>query len=323
MMQPESPGGQLLGRLNALADGSRLRMLSLLDNFELGVGELASSLQLPQSTASRHLRRLLEAGWVTRRSEGVHARYRLSSDSMDPSSLAIWKATAKQFQSDTQADADRARAREVVAARRTDSQSFFGAVGAEWTSLRNALFGTAAATESLLALLSDDAVVVDLGCGTGLLAAQLAPWVSKVIAVDREPAMVDAARQRLCDCDHVAFHLGDITQVDLPKASADLVLAILLLHHVDTPSTVVQRAARLLKPSGRLLIVDMVRHDRSEYRDTMGHLHLGFNEDDVRSWAATNGLALTRYQRLRPNPEAQGPALFAAVLTHDNAAEQD
>jgi len=315
MMPPESPGGQLLGRLNALADGSRLRMLSLLDQFELGVGELATALQLPQSTASRHLRRLLEAGWVTRRSQGVHARYRLASDTMEPSVLAIWHATSQQFHDDGQTDEDRARAREVVATRRTDSQSFFGAVGAEWTQLRATLFGDSAATESLLALLPQDSMVVDLGCGTGLLAAQLAPWVDTVVAVDREPAMVQAARQRLIDQDNVDFHLGELADVDLPVAGADLVLAILLLHHVEAPLCVLRRAATLLKPAGRLLIVDMVKHDRSEYRHSMGHLHLGFTEDQMREWATEADLLLDRFQRLRPSPEAQGPALFAAVLS--------
>ena len=315
MMTPESPGGQLLGRLNSLADGSRLRMLALLDQLELGVGELAMALQLPQSTASRHLRRLLEAGWVTRRSEGVHAKYRLASDAMDPALLAIWQATALQFSNDTQADEDHARAREVVAARRTDSQSFFGAVGAQWTQLRETLFGDAAGTESFFALLPEDSTVVDLGCGTGLLASQLAPWVGHLVAVDREPAMVQAAQQRLHDQDNVTFHLGDLAGIDLPQASADLVLAILLLHHVQNPANVLALAATLLNPAGRLLIVDMVQHNRSAYRDTMGHLHLGFSKEDIAGWATNAGLRLTRYQRLRPNPDAQGPALFAAILS--------
>ena len=127
--------------------------------------------------------------------------------------------------------------------------------------------------------------------------------------------MVEAARQRLHDQNNVTFHLGDLAAIDLPKASVDLVLAILLLHHVEHPANVLALASTLLKPGGRLLIVDMVQHNRSAYRHTMGHLHLGFSEEDVASWATNAQLQLTRYQRLRPFPEAQGPTLFAAVLS--------
>ncbi|MCH2137123.1 MAG: metalloregulator ArsR/SmtB family transcription factor [Phycisphaerales bacterium] len=315
MSSGDSPGGQLLGRLNALADASRLRMLALLEHLELGVGELATSLQMPQSTASRHLRRLLEAGWVARRSVGVQARYQLAADDLDPSVLAIWQATAEQFAPDRQAIEDRERARAVVAARVTDSRSFFGAVGGEWTALRDSLFGRDAATDALLSLVDPDATVIDLGCGTGMLASRLAPWVERIIAVDRESAMLQAARRRLRDVPTVEFVLGDLDDVELPNGTADIVLAILLMHHIEAPGALIARAKPLLNSGGRLLIVDMVAHDRREYRESMGHLHLGFEPSQIESWAQEAGLAMRCWRRLQPDPDAQGPPLFAAVLS--------
>ena len=314
MMGPESPGGQLLGRLNALGDASRLRMLALLDRFELGVGELATALQLPQSTASRHLRRLHDAGWVARRSEGVHARYRLATADLDEAARDLWQAACTSFEQDLQAADDRQRAEEVIAGRHVDSKAFFGAVGGTWTELRGSLFGGSAATEALLGLLSPSAIVADLGCGTGFLASQLAPWVARIDAVDREAAMLDAARKRLAEYDNITFHHGDVIDLPLPDQSVDITLALLLLHHIGEPSLVVQQAARILRPGGRLLIVDMTKHDRREYRDTMGHVHLGFEEQDVAAWAKSAGMTLARFRRLRPNPEARGPGLFAAML---------
>jgi len=314
MKGSESPGGQLLGRLNALSDASRLRMLALLDRFELGVGELATALQLPQSTASRHLRRLHDAGWVARRSEGVHARYRLATDSLDDPTSDLWQAASSTFKRDMQATEDRQRAEQVIATRHVDSKAFFGAVGGTWTELRDSLFGQAAATEALLALLAPTTTVADLGCGTGFLASQLAPWVARIDAVDRESSMLDAARKRLAAYDNIYFHQGDVIDVPLPDQSVDMALALLLLHHIDDPLLVVQQAARILRPGGRLLIVDMTKHDRNEYRDTMGHVHLGFEEQEISAWAGRSGMVLARFRRLHLNPQARGPGLFAAML---------
>jgi len=314
MKGPESPGGQLLDRLNALSDASRLRMLALLDRFELGVGELATALQLPQSTASRHLRRLHDAGWVARRSEGVHARYRLATDTLDNAADDLWQAASSTFKRDVQATEDQQRAEQVIAARHVDSKAFFGAVGGTWTELRDSLFGQAAATEALLALLAPTTTVADLGCGTGFLASQLAPWVARIDAVDREASMLDAARKRLAAYDNICFHQGNVIDVPLPDQSVDMALALLLLHHIDDPLLVVQQAARILRPGGRLLIVDMTKHDRNEYRDTMGHVHLGFEEQDVSAWAGSSGMVLARFRRLHLNPQARGPGLFAAML---------
>lgn len=314
-MGPDTPGGQLLGRLNALSDASRLRMLSLLDRYELGVGELATAMQLPQSTASRHLRRLHEAGWVARRSQGVHARYRFAASDLEATpEEAIWTASAARLEEDPQAAEDRHRAETVIAERRVDSSDFFGFLGGTWTHLRDTLFGDGATTEAIFALLLPTTVVTDLGCGTGFVASQLAPWVARINAVDQASAMLDAARKRLAEFDNVEFYLGDACDPPLPAGESDIVLLTLLLHHIESPETVVQAAGSLLKPGGRLLIIDMVRHDRREYRDTMGHKHLGFATEDVDTWAHAAGLHTAHCRRLRPCPEAQGPGLFAAML---------
>ncbi len=314
MMAPESPGGQLLGRLNALSDASRLRMLALLAQVELGVSELAASMQMPQSSASRHLRRLLEAGWVTRRSEGVQALYSLAADDLNDDSKAIWSAAAATLAQDSLTEEDRRRADAVIAQRQVDSSAFFGAVGGAWSELRENLFGTDAASDALLSLCAPDMHVVDLGCGTGYVASVLAPWVGHIDAVDREAAMLDASRKRLAGFDNITFHHADVMHPPLLAGCCDVALMTLLLHHIEHPAQAVTAAAALLKPGGRLLIVDMVKHDRRDYRNTMGHVHLGFDEADVDAWATAAGLQRSKMRRLRTNTDAKGPALFAAVL---------
>ena len=100
-----------------------------------------------------------------------------------------------------------------------------------------------------------------------------------------------------------------------PAMLVDVSVLMLVLHHHDDPSGVISEAARILVPGGRILLVDMVAHDRNEFADEMGHLHLGFSRETVEAWASASGLRVHGYRRLRPSAEGRGPALFAAILT--------
>jgi ArsR family transcriptional regulator len=307
-----SAAASLLERLGGLHDASRLRLLVLLDAYELAVGELAAAIQTPQSTVSRHLKRLVESGWVQRRSVGPQSLYRMAARELEPPARDLWMVASSGLNGDQTHSEDLRRVREILAQRHIDSRTFFGSVGADWTDLRATLFGDTIGTAWLPALLDPTWVVADLGCGTGQSIATLAPWVARVEAIDREPAMLDAARRRLADHPNVHFHQADMASLPLEPHSIDLVLISLVLHHVEQPVDIVAEAARILRTGGRLLIIDMVGHERTEYRDTMGHLHLGFDQSLVESWFATAGLRTEHFTMLRPDPEAQGPGLFAA-----------
>ncbi len=311
---------ELLVCLGGLNDRLRLRLLLLLDALELSVGELAAAVQSPQSTVSRHLKRLVESGWIQRRSVGPQAMYRRVQDGSQAGPSALWSIAAAFIASDADHEEDLRRARTIVASRHTDTHAFFDTVGGEWTSLRSTLFGDAIGQAWLPAMASPNWRVADLGCGTGQIAATLAPWVHHIDAVDREPAMLDAARTRLVDIPNVELHHADLIELPLPKGAFDVCILSLVLHHVEQPKHVVESAATLLKQDGRLVIIDMAEHQRTEYRDTMGHLHLGFSMDTVTSWAQDLGLAHCHYTRLAPDPAAQGPSLFAAVISANQPA---
>ncbi|MFO0874552.1 MAG: class I SAM-dependent methyltransferase [Phycisphaerales bacterium] len=198
--------------------------------------------------------------------------------------------------------------------RRSDTKAFFGRIGGEWSSLRRDLFGEAFSLEALLGLIDPALVVADLGCGTGEASERLAPLVSKVIAIDRERAMLDAARKRLRAFTNIEFREGEFARLPLRDGEVDAGVVMLVLHHIEQPRAAIAEAGRAIKPRGLLLVVDMVAHDRAEWRHTMGHMHLGFSESDVRGWDGSGGLALVRHRRLTPDTETKGPGLFAALL---------
>jgi ArsR family transcriptional regulator len=269
---------------------------------------------MPQSTVSRHLKLLHDAGWIERRSEGTASLYRMDRDTLPPSAAALWEVVRAQLAASPTLEEDDRRLAEVLAERRTDSREFFGRLGGEWDRLRRELFGDSFTAEALLGFLDPGWVVADLGCGSGSTAEYLAPVVRRVIAVDREPAMIAAARKRLARYGNVVFREDDVTALSLPDGHADAAILSLVMVYVPDPLAAVRETARILRPGGCAMIVDMVAHDRESYRHTMGHQHLGFDEAEVARWAAAAGLAAPRYLRLRPDTAARGPGLFAATM---------
>ncbi len=304
----------LCERLATLSDTGRLRMLRLLEQEELSVGELARSLQFPQSTVSRHLKLLHNGQWIVKRAEGTASLYRLDVQSLDDDARELWSVASKQFRHLPTIRDDDVRLQQVLASRATDSKAFFGRIGGEWDELRRTLFGSNFTAKALLGLLDPNWIVADLGCGTGNAVDLLAPFVRNIIAVDREPAMLDAARKRVADKSNVEFRQGDLLELPMRDHEVDAAVVLLVMHHIAHPAKAVTEIARTLKPGGVLLIVDMVAHDRDSYRHTMGHEHLGFDEKTVHHWCSDSDLTFGRYSRLRTDTTGKGPGLFAATL---------
>lgn len=304
----------LSDRLASLSELIRLRIGRLLAAQELSVGELSRVLQAPQSTVSRHLRVLSEAGWLARRADGTATFYRLSDAELEPGMRGLWVAVAGQFDQDdaTLAEDDR-RVQSVLAERRTDSLAFFGRVAGQWDAVRQEMFGDSFAAQALLAFLPAEWEVADLGCGTGFASEALAQVVKRVVCVDQSGPMLDAARKRLRDFDNVEFMQGPIEALPLEDACVDAALCMLVLHYLDSPQDGICEMRRVLRPGGRALIVDMFAHGRGEYRNTMGHKHLGFAPEQIEAFCREAGFDQVRIIPLPSNPEAKGPGLFAAV----------
>ena len=302
----------IFDRLTALADPTRSRLLLLLDRHELTVGELCVALQLPQSTVSRHLKTLADEGWISARAEGTSRRYAMSGLALDPSARGLWQLVRDQVSATPSARQDLVRAERVLQERRTTSQAFFSSRAGQWDRVRAELYGSRTDLVPLAALLDPSSVVGDLGCGSGQTSAALAPFVSRVLAIDESSAMLAAARERVGHHANVELRSGRLEALPIDDAALDIAVLSLVLHFVVDPAAVIREAARALRPGGSLLIVDMEPHEREEYRSTMGHLWLGFSVEQMTSWLESAGFATPRIVPLAPDPQAKGPALFTA-----------
>jgi ubiquinone/menaquinone biosynthesis C-methylase UbiE/DNA-binding transcriptional ArsR family regulator len=315
-----NPTPPLLGELGLLADGTRGRMLACLDEVELTVVELCDSLALPQSTVSRHLKLLADAGWVAARRDGTSRRYVLTIDQLDERSQRLWAIVYESLAESVAVRLDRRRREQVLNRRQRDTESFFSDVAAEWDRVRGELFGATSDLQLLPALLDPEVVVGDLGCGSGRIAATIAPYARSLVAVDSSPEMLEVARARLAGFDNVQVVQGRIEDLPLEPASLDLALVVHLLHHVADPSAALAEVARVLRPGGRVVVADVLPHPYDDYRRTMGHVWLGFGRPTIEAAFTEAGLTGERWHEAGVEPGARGPAMFVATAVRPRAS---
>jgi ArsR family transcriptional regulator len=303
----------ILDHLAALADTTRSRILLLLDRHELTVSELCGIVQLPQSTVSRHLKALADAGWIAARAEGTSHLYAMTRDELDGSARRLWLLVREQVGPTPAAAQDQRRLQVALAERRTKSQEFFSSSAGQWDRVRDELFGDRFHLGALAAFAAAEWTVGDLGCGTGTVSAALAPFVARVVAVDGSAAMLQAAKKRLQGFDNIDLRRGELESLPIDDARLDAATLMLVLHHVPEPERALAEASRVLKPGGRVVLVDMLPHDRESYRQQMGHVWLGFSDEHVRRLLAGTGFEEVRIVSLPPDAKAKGPGLFVAT----------
>jgi ubiquinone/menaquinone biosynthesis C-methylase UbiE/DNA-binding transcriptional ArsR family regulator len=305
----------ILDHMSALADPTRCRLLLLLEQHELTVSELCGVLRLPQSSVSRHLKTLSEDDWVTSRRDGTSRFYSMPLDDLDSGASRLWPLIREQVAATATAGQDERRLHDVLARRRAKSAEFFATAAAGWDRLREDLFGDTFFLWAILGLIDPSLTVGDLGCGTGQLAETVAPHVHRVIAVDASADMLTAARARLDKLANVDLRQGDLEALPIRTGELDAAVMSLVLHYSPDPARALSEVARVVQPGGRVLIVDMLPHERAEYQQQMGHVWLGFSDKQITRFLTATGFGNVRVRALPTDARARGPALFAAVAT--------
>ena len=285
----------------ALADPTRLRILSLLGSMELAVGEIAQVLAQSQPRVSRHIGILCDAGLAERRREGswIFLRACAVSDATSPFNAAIARLLEQAEVEDpafgAKCEEDRQRLIEIRDTRETEAQSYFAAHADDWDELRRlhssddrveAELDRALGTPSLGRLL-------DIGTGTGRMAEILAGRAEHIVALDKSLAMLRVARARLQHLPTELIELvqGDFTNLPFSPASFDTVLFHQVLHFAQSPAAALAEAARITRTGGRVAIVDFAAHQREELREKHAHARLGFADDQMADLLTDSGFA--------------------------------
>jgi ArsR family transcriptional regulator len=277
-----------------LGDSTRLRLLRLLAQDRFNVTELTGILGAAQSNVSRHLTLLKDARLVVESRESGFVYYRLADEARTTGQGALWALLDAQFTAaadDGLVQQDEARLQEVLRLRKEDFDTHGDArqlvPGRSWAAWSRAL-------GHLLPALD----VVDIGCGEGYLTLEAASWARQVIGVDRSEEVLErakalAARRRVTN---VEWKKGDLTRLPLRDGSADVALVSQALHHATDPERAVTEAARVLRPGGRLLVLDLKAHAQSWVKQRFGDQRLGFTQDELKTLLTGAGLGHTRVQ---------------------------
>ena len=285
----------------ALADPSRLRIVALLRSMELSVGELAQVLGQSQPRVSRHVKILADSGLIDRHKEGswvflaltdgriTAALANLIDQCLDPDSRALL-------------DADAVRLAEVRADRAEAAARYFAAHAEAWDSIRSLHVPESAVERAIEIAMGDRPLgtLVDIGTGTGRMIELLGPTAAQALGVDRSSEMLRLARVKLdkAGIADASLRQADMYALPLDAACADSVIIHQVLHYAQAPAAAIAEAARVLRPGGRLLVVDFAAHGREELRIADAHLRLGFADEAIAGWFAAAGLDLDLTEHL-------------------------
>ncbi|GMV96398.1 MAG: metalloregulator ArsR/SmtB family transcription factor [Phycisphaerae bacterium] len=317
-----APIGQLF---KAVAETTRQRLLQVLAGRELSVSELVAVLRLPQSTVSRHLKVLREAGLLVDRRVGTAVLYTTREpDHARPGGNGHAAADLREhllnWAGQEPMDARIAERLDRVLRRRNGQGGFFERIGTRWDQLRVEAFGECFHFEALSALLPSEWTVADLGAGTGYLLPVLAGRFRRVIAVDPASAMLEAARNRpeLRAAANVEFREGSLEKLPLADGELDLAIASLVLHHLARPTDGLAELRRVVRTPGRLLIVEQREHDNDAFHERMGDVFRGFEPRQLQEWVRSAGfvdIQVCPLASARPAARQEGtvPGLFALV----------
>ncbi|CAN5150182.1 metalloregulator ArsR/SmtB family transcription factor [soil metagenome] len=298
---------ELLTGLRAIAEGTRLRLLFVLSHGEFNVSELTQILGQSQPRISRHLKLMVEAGLLSRYKEGSWVLFRLNDQGVEG---ALARAVMGLLPGgDGQLAGDAARLAEIRRQRAELAADYFRANAENWENLRSFHVSERDVEAALLRLAGPENLgcLVDLGTGTGSILKLLAGKATQAIGVDSSREMLSVARSALeaSSNPNAQVRLGDIFALPLARASADFVTIHQVLHYLDDPARALVEAARILRPDGRIVIVDFAPHEMEALREQHAHRRLGISHDHMMEWLERAGLGLIHHETLPP-PDAAG-----------------
>jgi ArsR family transcriptional regulator len=307
-LTPVSSFDGLVGALRALAEPTRLRLVTLLSRAELTVTEISHVIGQSQPRTSRHLRLLVDAAILDRTPEGAFVFYRLADGS---ASAAIARELAALVpEGDPVVAADLTALARVQQARSAAAAAHLAAYADELATVRALHVAEDEVERAMLEMIGAEGPIgrlLDIGTGTGRILELLGPHSERSIGIDTSHEMLTLARATLGEAQlaRASVRQGDVRRPPFEAESFDVAVMHHVLHLLDDPAAAVADAGRLLRPGGRLLVADFAPHELEFLRERHGHRQLGIGEDEMRAWAASAGLELEAERTLSPQGSPQ------------------
>lgn len=282
---------RVLSQLRAAAEPTRLRLLALCARGALCVSDLCEVLGQSQPRLSRHLKLLVDAGLLERVPEGANAYFGLPPDA----GLARM-ILARLPEDDPLLAADRRQAARVAAERAREASEAFRRLGADWDEVRALGLSAPAIEQAVLDLLPTRiGAFLDIGTGTGRLLELVAPRAERAFGVDASRDMLTLARARFAEhgvaAERCAVRQADMYRLPLPDGGFDVVALQMVLHYAEDPAAALAEAARVLRPEGLLVVVDLEAHERGELLERHAHRWPGFDDAALAGWLGAAGCA--------------------------------
>ncbi|HVW57036.1 MAG TPA: metalloregulator ArsR/SmtB family transcription factor [Rhizobiaceae bacterium] len=291
--------------LKAAAESSRLRILLLLSRGDLTVSDITEVLGQSQPRVSRHLKLLLEARLISRYQEGSWAYFRLADEGVAQETVQSIVARLDGLDASVERDLERLAA--VKQRRQERALGYFSANAASWDEIRSLHVPDAAVEGAMKRVVGTRPfqTMLDLGTGTGRLLEIFAPLYRRGIGIDQSREMLAVARANLdkAGITNAQVRQGDIYAPPVERDGFDLITIHQVLHYLEEPGRAIQEAARLLRPAGRLVIVDFAPHQIEFLRDEHAHVRLGFSDGQIGDWLADADLDLKETLDFQPSGE--------------------
>jgi len=282
--------------LKALADPLRLRVLAAVCEEELTVGEVQEVVESVQSSVSRNLAILREAGFVHDRKEGTSVYFSVRQN-MPESARELFNSLQSRLAAMPEIKRDRARLDECRRRRMARSKSYFESVAGDWEHIRKSYFDDRVTSLAIEKLLPRNLTLADIGCGTGSLTLELARFAHKVIGIDLSHEMLRRARlvAKERELHNVEFHRGDALHLPLETHSVDAAFCVMVLHFLPDPQRAIGELCRVTRPGGSVIVVDLVEHKQDWMREQMAHQWLGFDRASIEKWLDDAGAGSLDY----------------------------
>ena len=305
--------------LKAAGEPTRLRLIALLSHGDLTVSEMTEVLSQSQPRISRHLKLLGEAGLVERYQEGAWAYFRLTRDGVR--AKLMQQALNATSSSDAHLARDAERLATVKQARASRAEAYFSANAESWNDLRNLHVSDEKVEAEILKLIGRTPFdgLLDLGTGTGRMLELLSDRYRRAIGIDSSRSMLAIARAQLDEAGitHASVRQGDIFNLPLERESFDVVTIHQVLHFLHDPLPAITEAARMLRPGGRIVVIDFASHDHEELRLEHAHARLGFSQRQVADWLEQSGLNVEKIVDLPPDTGATRALTVTIWLARD------